>query len=292
MPKRTIGYNDDYIYEIPLEEIYNFDIDTPIPFYEYDEKLEELENIKRKIILKEYGRELTRLKEYDKSIDYHKSLMKNSYFNNDWYPYRQLTIIYDKTKDFQANLENIKQVFLSDIYLNKYQYVWFTNKIRRIIEKIYVNESEVQECLTYYDSHGAKNKSKLNKFPADQITKRDNMMKVYSRDNFNSRQAIYAYEEIGRVHEQVGNYELAIKHYKEVISKDGFRIFKFYQRICRCLEKLNDYQRELKAIQYYYTNPPETVTEYSDDWFLKRLDKVNKKLGTNYTVNDLKEKII
>lgn len=289
MVKRTIGYVDDYIYEIPLEEIYNFDIDNPIPFYEYDETLDELDNIKRKMILKEYGRELTRLKEFETSIDYHKSLIKNSYFKNDWYPYRQLTIIYDKTKDFQGNLENIEQLFTSGIYLNKYQHVWFTNKIRTILEKIHVDESKVMKFINYYESHGAKNKSKLNKFPADQFTKRDNAMNVYSKDNFTSRQSIYACEEIGRVHEQVGNYELAISHYKEVISKENFRIYKFYQRICRCLEKLNDYERELKAIKYYYTNPPETVTEYSDDWFLKRLNKVNKKLGTHYTVNDLKE---
>lgn len=289
MAEKTIGFVDDYIYELPLDDDFNFDIDNPI-FYEYDSTLTKLENIKRKMLLKEYGRELTRLKEYNLSIEFHNALKKNTYFKHDWYPYRQLTIIYDKTKDYQANFVNIKQLFLSGIYLNKYQYVWFTNKIRHIMENIYVNEDEVKDCLKYYDSHGSKNKSLMNKFPADQFTKRDNMMKVYSESDFTSRQEIYAYEEIGRVHEQVGNYELAIAHYKDVISKDGFRIFKFYQRICRCFEKLNDYKGELKAIQYYYTNPPETVTEYSDEWFEKRLNKVNKKLGTTYTVKNLQEK--
>lgn len=54
-------------------------------------------------------------------------------------------------------------------------------------------------------------------------------------------------------------------------------------------KKLNDFHRELKAIKYYYTNPPENVTEYSDEWFEKRLNKVNKKLGTTYAVKDLQE---
>ena len=53
----------------------------------------------------------------------------------------------------------------------------------------------------------------------------------------------------------------------EIISEKEFNYYPFYQRICYCLEKLKDYNRELKAIKLYYTNPPIQVSEYSDKWF-------------------------
>ena len=52
-------------------------------------------------------------------------------------------------------------------------------------------------------------------------------------------------------------------------------------------EKLEDYNRELEAIKLYYTNPPIEVSETSDKWFEKRLNKVNKLLNTHYSVDDL-----
>lgn len=51
---------------------------------------------------------------------------------------------------------------------------------------------------------------------------------------------------------------------------------------------LKDYNHELIIIKLYYTNPPIRVTEYSDEWFEKRLNGLNVKLNTHYTINDLK----
>ena len=116
----------------------------------------------------------------------------------------------------------------------------------------------------------------------------DDTILVITDEYFNYRQERYALEEIGRVYERVGNYELAITHYKKIIDEKEFNFYNFYQRICYCLEKLNDYNRELEAIKLYYTNPPIQVSEASDEWFEKRLKNVNKKLNTNYTVDDLK----
>ena len=116
----------------------------------------------------------------------------------------------------------------------------------------------------------------------------NNIILVITDEYFNYRQERYALEEIGRVYERVGNYELAITHYKQIIDEKKFNFYKFYQRICYCLEELNDYNRELKAIKLYYTNPPIEVSAYSDKWFEKRFKKVNKKLNTNYSVDDLK----
>lgn len=285
-PKAS-DFENKYVYEIPfnLDEL-NL---TKPPIYEYNPNLNELENLKRKNILIQYGKLLTRNKQTSDAIRYYKYLCNNTYFANDWYPYRQLTIIYDKTKDYHTNLINIKKLFHSRTYLNRYQFVWFSEKVRRILEKVDVNEYKVNEWFEYYESHGALNESKSNKFLADRFMKlNDNAVLVITDEYFNYRQERYALEEIGRVYERVGNYELAITHYKKIIDEKEFNFYKFYQRICYCLEKLKDYNRELEAIKLYYTNPPIEVSEYSDEWFEKRLKNVNKKLNTNYTVDDLK----
>lgn len=280
------NFEKKYVYEIPFN-LDDLNLDKP-PIYEYDSTLNELENLKRKNILIQYGKLLTRNKQTSDAIRYYKYLCNNTYFANDWYPYRQLTIIYDKTKDYHTNLINIKKLFHSKTYLNKYQFVWFSEKVRKILEKVDVNEYKVNEWFEYYESHGALNESKSNKFLADKFMKlNDNTILVITDEYFNYRQERYALEETGRVYERVGNYELAINHYQKIIAEKKFNFYKFYQRICYCLEKLKDYERELKAIKLYYTNAPIEVSENSDEWFEKRLTNVNKKLNTNYTVDDL-----
>ena len=56
--------------------------------FEYDESLDEVENILRKYSLKKRGLCLRG----EEAVSYFKNLTNNSYFENDWYPYRQITI--------------------------------------------------------------------------------------------------------------------------------------------------------------------------------------------------------
>ena len=279
-------YENKYVYEIPFNKN-ELDLAKP-PIHEYDSSLNEFENLKRKNTLIQYGKLLTQSKQTTNAIKYYKYLCNNSYFTNDWYPYRQMTIIYDKTKDFHANLLNIKKLFHNNTYLNRYQFTWFCEKIRKILENVNADENELQEWIEYYESHGALNESKSNKFLADRFMKlNDETILVITDEFFDYRQERYALEEIGRIYERVGNYELAITHYKNIIAENEYNFYKFYQRICLCLEKLEDYSRELEAIKLYYTNPPIEVSEASDKWFEKRLNKVNKLLNTHYSVDDL-----
>lgn len=73
----------------------NYDLDKN---YEYDTNLPLEENIMRKFILKKKGRDLKDDKEYDLAIEHQLSLLDNSYFVNDYYPYRHLTIKYELKK--------------------------------------------------------------------------------------------------------------------------------------------------------------------------------------------------
>lgn len=280
------NYENKYVYEIPFNKR-ELDLAKP-PIHEYDSSLNEFENLKRKNLLIQYGKLLTQSKQTTDAIKYYQYLCNNTYFSNDWYPYRQLTIIYDKTKEYHANLLNIKKLFHNNTYLNRYQFTWFCEKIRKILEKVNADENELKEWIEYYESHGALNESKINKFLADRFMKlNDETILVITDEFFNYRQERYALEEIGRIYERVGNYELAITHYENIIAENEYNFYKFYQRICLCLEKLEDYNRELEAIKLYYTKPPIEVSEASDKWFEKRLNKVNKLLNTHYSVDDL-----
>lgn len=213
----ALGTEDEFLYGIPINQNFEFDL-TQIQIFEYNESLDEIENIKRKIILREQGNQLNYAREFDKAIDFYESMKKNSYFTNDWYPYRQLTIIYDKTKNYEANLNNIKNILSSGIYLNGYQFVWFTNKIKNIMQQISVDENEIEEWLNIYESTGAKNKNQLNQLMCDRITKKDGSYRILNEKSFRIRQNIYEIDEIGRIYERIGNYKLAAEHYREVIQ--------------------------------------------------------------------------
>ena len=170
-------------------------------------------------------------------------MKSNSFFKNDWYPYRQLTIIYDRIKDNRANLENIKNVLLSGIYLNDYQYIWFTNKIKNIEHNIPVDSELIDDWINFYELNGAKNKSELNRLLADRITKKENEYKILSEESFNVRQTIYEIDEIGRIYEREKDYEFAISYYEDVIA-----------------------------------DPPEEFNQHTIEKYKRRLDKIRKML--------------
>lgn len=280
-------FDEKTAYEIPFNRD-EFNLDTP-PIHEYDSTLDEFENLKRKNILIQYGKMLVQNKRTGDAVRHYRYLCNNTYFSNDWYPYRQLAIIYAQTKDYQSNLINIKRLLRSKTYLNRYQHIWFGEKIRQIMEKEDVDEYEIGRWFEYYQSHGALNEKKTNRFLADRFIEKDkDTVIVLTDESFNNRQERYALEETGRIYERVGNYKLAIAHYKKIIAEKEFDSYKFYQRICCCSQKLKDYESELKAIKAYYANPPENASKASDDWFEKRLRKVNAKLNTEYSVDDFK----
>ena len=257
------------------------------PFYEYSKKLDENENIKRKAILIEYGKTLSDLE----AISYYKYLCNNTYFSNDWYPYRKLTELYDTIKDYNANLVNIKKLFQSKIYLNDYQFIWFSEKLRLLQEKTNVDDETIEKWFDDYQINGAINKYKLNKYLGDKFINENNSISILTDDEFDYTQELNALKEKGLIYERVENYELAIKHYILIINDKRFNYLEFYKKLCDNLEKIKDYKRELKAIGLYYTIDPIDKNENSDEFFLKKLSEVNEKLNTNYTVKDLKSPI-
>lgn len=240
-----------YILNISLPDKYELDLDNPFGF---DSNLSDEDNIKMKFILKDNGNYLTKEKLYDDAIEYYECLKNNSYFENDWYPYRQLAMIFEKKGKHEENIENIKQLFFSGIYCNGYQYIWFIHKLNNALVYVEIEESEIGTWLDYYNEHGAKNENKLDTpiFIADRIVKQDNKIKVYSKQMFyNNYQKLSEFKEKVRFSEQIGDYESA-----------------------------------LEAIRLYYQEYYSKIAHKDTMWFRRKLKIVNKELGTNYNYTD------
>ena len=248
----TKSKRKEYGWEIILTDDLKSDFSSKIEFYEYDNKLSEIENIARKFQLKKYGQKLQAEERYYDAIVFYTELIENSYFNNDWYPYRQLTIIYEKTRDDESNLENIKRFFYSGIYCNEYQLIWFKHKLKRISRFINVNQSDVETWINFYKENGAKNKDKMHKpiIHADCMTTRKNILKTYTLKHFDNKQK---------------KYEL--------------------RELCRMLEFDQDYQNEFEVLKKYYNELSNGVM--TKKWYNEKLSKINKNLNTNYTIEDL-----
>ena len=283
------GIENVFSHIVPVDEKYEVEDDKNPKFFEYDSSLTFEENLNRKFYLKQYGRSFKR--KFDDAIEFYKSLLNNSYFENDWYPYRQLCINYRFKESYEDSLENVKNVFCSDIYLNEYQVTWFSNKIRLLEDHIDIDMDQFSSCLDYYQEHGAKNNDNysINVPYADGWLLDNGEILVYSKESFDLVQDIYYFIETGRILEDKGKYDMAINFYLDRIE-NGYPLYEFYKRICMCLEKLDDFEEELEYIKFYYQNPPIDVTSSGDIWFKNRLLKVNNELGTDYKRDDLRLK--
>jgi tetratricopeptide (TPR) repeat protein len=264
-------------YEIPLGE---YDFSRP-PMYEYDSKLDRIENIKRKGILIGYGMHLTSSLQFNDAILFYKYLSNNSYFRKDYYPYRKLAEIYDEIDEPAAGLVNIKRLLHARIYLNDYQFIWFSERIRQLMSKASISEHEVQGWIDYYNSHGALLKKRQDPFLADRFRVEDDRIIVMGDDEFTHRQDRLALEERGLIYERVGNLDLAIRHYSSIISTGKYNYCHFYRRLCICLDRTGDYGREAKAIRLYFRANPVDRTKSGDEWFRQRLESVENKLKSS-----------
>ena len=245
-------------------EEYNLDKN---PFFEYNKKLDLEENLKRKAVLIKYGDSLNT----SDAISYFKYLCNNTYFSNDWYPYRRLTEIYSKINDYNANLVNIKKLLQSKIYLNEYQFLYFSEKIRQLSSKCSVDENTIQKWLDDYEINGSVNKFKLNKYLADKFMINDTQITVQNDDEFQYEQGKLALKEKGLIYERVGNYELAIIHYVKIINEEEYNHVYFHKRLLKCLHEINDDERIKKAVDLYFTKKPVDSDNKTDNWFKSQI---------------------
>ena len=96
------------------------------------------------------------------AISFYEELLSNELFANDYYPYRRLVQLYPKNKDLEGQCNIIKSFFNSGIYCNMHQFLWFRNKLRRLVKKGLITEEEIAELENIFEKNGSKNKKLSN----------------------------------------------------------------------------------------------------------------------------------
>ena len=245
-------------------------------------------NTKYKFMKK--GRELARENKKE-AISFYKSLLMNKCFENDYYPYRKLVVLYNKTKDSKNELEIIRFFFSRGIHCPRRYYFWFLNKLLKLSKKGLITKDEIRDLERLYMENGFKNKSIQDRsmIIADRIDTDFGRPYVLSEYKFNAKLKSREIIEEGKYYENLKDYEKAIELYSEALFDRNFKSYEFYQRICFSLEELGDYERELEYINSYFENKNVNKTKSSEKWFKKRLEKVNHVL--EYKDKDVFEEV-
>lgn len=234
--------------------------------------------IKEKYEFKSIGRSLEK-SNIDEAIAFYKELTKNEYFINDYYPYRRLVMLFGKKKEFINQCNIIKEFFNSKIYCNNHQMLWFRNKLRRLSERGYCDEKDIDYCLELYENYSINNKFKSN-IPvpiADRIRKKYGEIIIISEEKYDKREKTYELEEEAGELKRQNRVADSAKLYEYMIYDLGFNSYRYYQKLCVAYNDLGDYENELRIINEYFKGNS-TKTKYSDDWFTNRL---NKRLSNN-----------
>ena len=202
------------------------------------------DEVNEKYRLIEKGKELERNNTDEEGFlkvkEFYESLIDNYYFKKDYYPYRRLGIIYNKSKKYSEDILNINNFFNKKLYCPMHQIVWFRNKVLTL-EKLYEEDSSLfkdskvnfilfrnihEKIQEYIDDSIV---PKDNKIPlAERIRKNDNdEIIVTSREKFEFIQHIYELKEYTAGFERRKEYDLAIKQYIDLF-KENLLYFKYY----------------------------------------------------------------
>lgn len=265
----------------------------------YSPDLSEVENIRRKLALKEIGREFTKKqKDYEKGIIFLEPLLNNSYFENDYYIYRQLAICYErvKPKRFADQADIIKKFLKSGIYCCHNQYLWFTNKLS-ILEskkgKNYITKEEINEHVKYFKENGMLNKENQN-IPvvlAERIYtvgENNDVAGIKSQYSYERQQIKNKLEFIGQQKKDAEDYEGVIEFYDEIFTETNFHSIKMYEKVIASYEKLGDYESALLALASLFKRNY-SMRDTNKLKLAKKLNSLNKKVGTSFTRQDLKQ---
>ncbi|ADC47034.1 ATP-dependent DNA helicase UvrD/REP family [Methanobrevibacter ruminantium M1] len=268
-----------------LKNDYSKDIDL----FEYDDDLSLEENILRKYILKKKGLKLLKKELYDESEDYYKKLIHNSYFKEDYYPYKQLMKVYHKTKKYDKEADIIRDFFKSSVYANKYQFLYFKYKNRKLPKRARIKHNELKDLIKNYVNLLKDSDLSNNSIPnADRLKKDKNRLKILSDEEefYNHKRSYYTNIADGLYEEKLNQeafdlYAMAIYKYKE-------KSFRYYQRLASIYRRTNNYKHELLVIMEYFNKSNKIHrTKSSDKWFKQRLYSTKQLIGDENAIRQI-----
>ena len=230
-----------------------------------DENMSYDEKIKVKINLINRGNEFIENKQYDVAIDFYNRLLSHELFVNDYHPYRKLSRVYRKNKQYKKEMEIIVKFYKSGIYCSEKQLSWFKKRLKQLSKYDNFDFSTIGELEDEFNHNGAFNKNltnipvpiaadlKRSKFNSMKLTKSNSKINnnVYSIKYFNSLA-----NEIKEMPDFVNDKDLS-KH-----SPEDFVLFDNYDDVNKKADMIKkgkelekeDYERAIKFYDELKTN--------------------------------------
>lgn len=261
-----------------------------INLFEYDEELSYDENIVRKYVLKKKGNDLVKNKMYDEAKDYYKKLINNSYFKDDYYPYKNLILVCHKLKYYEDEADVIRDFFSKNIYCDKYQFLYIKYKNKKIPKKARIKHKEFEALIKGYENIIKENTSNLHIPNAERIKKVKKGIKILSKEEvfYENKNQFFMGIADGLYDEKL-NQE-AFNLYSLVIYKYRESSFRNYQRLASIYRRTKNYKHELMVILEYFNKKSKIHrTKNSDRWFNKRLESTIELIGDEKIVQEIKE---
>ena len=210
-----------------------------------------------------------------KARDFLNELLENPLFENDYFVYRRLTMLYSDNGHIEDEYKIIKSFFKSGIYCHSYQVLWFKNKFKALVRQNYATQEELEELENYYNQNSIKNKSKVNEptFIAERIYKIKGNITAILETEYNAKQFRFELVENAREYNRVGKYDEAIDIYKDLIYNRKKRHFDYYLQLAVLYRKTGQIEEEFNIIDEYINENP-YKREEKIELFSKRLDNL------------------
>ena len=228
-------------------------------------------------------------RDLDEAISFYKKLINNDLFIDDYYPFKRLTVMYHKKKDYQSEAEIIRDFFKSNVLCNKYQFYSFKYKLKKLVNKSTFSISDFEKLTTDYlenifDFNAYEN---LKIIPAERIIKDKNNIKVISDDEMKKRYKKHFLEAIADGLYRDKNNQEAFEVYIDMIYVHGYYNYRYYQRLCSIYRRTKNYEQELMVIREYFEEYSLKKTKHSDKWFKDRLESTKKLINNESMVDSI-----
>lgn len=261
-------------------------IKTEIPKY----NVENSNQIEIKAHLKDTGNKIIKSKDYDEAIDFYNKLLTNMFFLNDYYPYRKLVEVYKKKKEYGNVAEIIKLFFISGVYCNEAQLLWFRYHFKRACKDTARHFSEFEDMVEYFKTHGLKNRNMQNDpVPIAARIKTKRGIKVIPQSDFDEESRKKAINQNYRFENKYGTSKKALYYYEQLWKQDDFtKNLTAYKKLCSLYEDTCQYEKVIEtANEYFKSNARQTKS--SPQWFKRKIRNAKSYLGEDYHMPVIEE---
>ena len=211
------------------------------------------------------------------AIDYYNSYLGHELFENDYYVYKALAVLYDSVGNLENELETIISFLKSGIYCDRYNYLFFLFNLKKLSQEFVIEDNEVNKWLVSFKNISMKNKH-LENTPAplaERLVFENNELNIIPGEEFEALQEMGAMELESELYNSCGMFDTSNRIYEMMIDEYGIADSELYKQICINYRQLNDVENERRMIQHYFSNN-ELWNLQERNWFENRLNELEK----------------